>query len=302
MNNSTAYVVCHSVDKDGNELITLELKFPHIILPQINKHRMINNNASSSRAVPTMKLIKSVMREPFIPRVFGSYNKGMQSKTDIAGIKKSLASGFHVFFSKLACIMSMTMLKIGVHKEHSGRYLEPFSFVSMVVTASPQEFAYMIDLRTKKDTETGRVQAQGEFADLAKAIDEAIQKSTPNILGIENDSEGSPHAWHLPYVSVMEKFDHSINMCIYMSLARCARVSYLNQGAKRDKFQEQYLASMLYHDNHASCFDHQGIPMNISNDYTHTFEDGTKGSGSFKHFTQLRHYKKLNKMFTADEH
>lgn len=75
---TNAQVVAHSINIFGDELISVLGTFPRIILAEMNTHRMLGKNTSSSRAIPTPKLIKMIMETPFIPIAWQKEHPGMQ--------------------------------------------------------------------------------------------------------------------------------------------------------------------------------------------------------------------------------
>ena len=56
----TANVIADSINNHGVRLTTMEVKFHRFILPEFNTHRAFSRNFSSSRAIPTQKLIEQV--------------------------------------------------------------------------------------------------------------------------------------------------------------------------------------------------------------------------------------------------
>ena len=61
------YIVGHSLSPQSAETITVLATFPRIILSEINTHRMLSKNTSSSRAIPFEKMLEAVQNNPFIP-------------------------------------------------------------------------------------------------------------------------------------------------------------------------------------------------------------------------------------------
>ena len=55
-----AEIVGDSLSPQGNRLISVLCTFPRIILSEINTHRMLSKNTSSSRAIPFNKMVESV--------------------------------------------------------------------------------------------------------------------------------------------------------------------------------------------------------------------------------------------------
>ena len=88
MKKSTAEVVAHSIGPEGDELITIVGTFPRIILAEVNTHRMLSKNTSSSRAIPFFKMVKSVTDNPFIPYAFQGHHTGMQGEVYLDPNKK----------------------------------------------------------------------------------------------------------------------------------------------------------------------------------------------------------------------
>ena len=72
------YIVGHSLSPQSAEIITVLATFPRIILSEINTHRMLSKNTSSSRAIPFQKMLEAVQNNPFIPFAWQKYHPGMQ--------------------------------------------------------------------------------------------------------------------------------------------------------------------------------------------------------------------------------
>ena len=62
-----AEIVAHSLSPQGDELISVLCTFPRIILAEVNTHRMLSKNTSSSRAIPFSKMVETIQNDPFIP-------------------------------------------------------------------------------------------------------------------------------------------------------------------------------------------------------------------------------------------
>ena len=67
MNKISATIVADSVNQQGDRLTSLLITFPRILLSEINTHRMLSKNTSSSRAIPFTKMVEAVQNDPFIP-------------------------------------------------------------------------------------------------------------------------------------------------------------------------------------------------------------------------------------------
>ena len=78
-NKISAKIVAHSIrESSGEELISYELVYPRIILAEVNTHKMLSKNTSSSRAIPFEKMVETIEKDPFIPIAWQKDHKGMQ--------------------------------------------------------------------------------------------------------------------------------------------------------------------------------------------------------------------------------
>lgn len=73
-----AEVIADSLSPHGERLTSIVGVLPRIVLAELNTHRMFSRNSASSRAVPTKKMIKMVLTNPFIPIAFQKEHSGMQ--------------------------------------------------------------------------------------------------------------------------------------------------------------------------------------------------------------------------------
>jgi hypothetical protein len=201
---------------NGVRVTTVELVIPRIVLSELNTHRVFSRNSGSSRATPFFKVLKSVCFRPSVWRINGS---GMQPKKDAGFIRSLLATiawekariiaiAFSFFFNKI----------LKIHKELSNRLLEPFQYTKVLVTST--DYQNFLVLRTHRT-------AQLEIREVAILLAEALDESKPQERVI-----------HLPYITALELEAAFVTSrqgnlrtffeTIMASVARCARVSYLN--------------------------------------------------------------------------
>ena len=260
----TAKVICDSHRKTGTRIITLELEYPRFIHSEFMTHRMFSRNASSSRAIPIMKMIQAVIDNPAMPIHWGKNQAGMQAREQLEDRYQLQAQLLWKAARDSAVERAKTMLALGAHKQIVNRILEPFTHIRVIVTAT--NFANFFALRDHED-------AQPEIRELAVAMKKAIEESTPQLLGIGE--------WHLPYLDA-EDFtniyehlkENSITrhdpaqhqiwmMACAISAARCARVSYLTHDSERPTIEKDMeLYHHLVHANppHMSPCEHQASP------------------------------------------
>lgn len=242
----SAEVIADSISPQGVRLTTLQLRYPRFIHAEFMTHRVFSRNASSSRAIPVERMIEDLRRDPAMPVFWGSNKPGMQAGEELTGVDLGVAHS-EWETARDACIEAAEMMiKYGLHKQIANRILEPWAHISVIVTAT--EWENFFNLRCHKD-------AQPEIRVLAECMRDAMYEHTP--LALEHDE------WHLPYVSDDEATMLGHDLAIKLSVARCARVSYLtHEGKKPDiesdlKLYERLVGS---HPIHASPAEHQATP------------------------------------------
>lgn len=255
MTTISAEVLTHSIyEPTGIEAVTFKVHFPRIILAELNTHKMLSKNSSSSRAIPVEKMIESLRRDPYVPIHWGKNQKGMQADAELG--YKTQAELESLWLSQMEDSIKTVeiMLDKGLHKQVANRLLEPWSHMTTVITGT--QFNNLFGLREHKD-------AQPEFHALAKAMREAKEVSTPKSLTLGE--------WHLPYVDDCDwvqiaaelPYSEQLELLKKVSAARCARTSYQTFDGKRStpeadlKLFEQLLVSQPVH---ASPAEHQCTP------------------------------------------
>ena len=230
-------------------LTTIQLKYWRSIHSELLTHRVFSRNASSSRALPINTVLKQVWNDPAYPIHWGSNQSGMQSSTELKGLKKLFAKFSWWLASKITCILVyLVNILVKPHKQTFNRLLEPWQYISVIVSST--EWDNFFELRNHPD-------AQPEIKELAHNMVLAMVKSTP----VERE-------YHLPYVSPVEKSKYTFDVCMKLSTARCARVSYLTHDGKNPTYTkdiELYDRLVGSKPLHASPTEHSAIAMNTVN-------------------------------------
>jgi thymidylate synthase ThyX len=277
----SAKVIAHSESQtSGKTIATLQLRYPRFIHAEFMTHRMFSRNASSSRAIPVERLIKDILEDTAMPIHWGKNQKGMQADHECNEVMRFGAYKPQVGLRRdgeidivedgpeyqltrektwfeardMAIAYAMAMTQAGYHKQIVNRLLEPFSHINVLVTAT--EWSNFFALRIHPD-------AQPEIHELAKKMKEALDNFVPIELG--------PQEWHLPYVTDEDwvttsgmNFYEQNKTLIKLSVARCARVSYLTQEGKKPSLEQdlqlydRLIASVPLH---ASPAEHQATPI-----------------------------------------
>lgn len=269
-----AHVVCDSINHHNNRLTTMKLVYPKFIHGEFMTHRVFSRNASSSRAIPVAKLIAEVRDDATRagPVVWAAEQKGMQGgeelSNDITPAHRLSDRAYAIDLwrkgAEAAANVAGAMVKLGVHKSIVNRLLEPFSHIRVVVSAT--EYNNFFGLRLDKA-------AQPEMRALAGVMWRAYNESEPKRL--------QPGEWHLPFVddadqeetiqSVVDAEwpegsvdDRVLELCRWVSVARCARVSYESfETGKRSTVEEDlklYDRLVGSQPLHASPAEHQATP------------------------------------------
>ena len=275
----------------GKEIFTLELEYPRVIHAQLLTHGVFSKNSSSTRAVPLKAAIQQIKDSP-AKYIWTDNKSGMQgevSSSDKVDMYESLFSD-----ARYEAIRAATLLSdAGAHKQNAGRLLEPFQNIKIVLTST--EWENWDWLRDHED-------AQGEIADLARAMKEA--RDTADIMDI---GEGE---WHVPYVDrergadtgdlyyLVEGGQITAEEAKSVSVSVCAQVSYRKADTGLEKAVKMEGMLVDGHKVHASPFEHIATPMpfisqNMSpmrwpKGVTHMRRDGSFGSGNFVNWIQLR--------------
>jgi hypothetical protein len=264
--------------------------------PSLMEDDNLSRNASSSRAIPVEKLIKDVMDDPAIPLHWGANQKGMQATEECnelvdIGPAMMLAHAFTtsreaawLFQRDQAVKMARAYAQAGYHKQIVNRLLEPFSHITVVVSAT--EWSNFLALRDHPD-------AEPHIRILAQEIRKELDRKD-NIQTLE------PGEWHTPFV---EDDDHQLDQgkwdpagitqnAIKLSVACCASTSYKTV----EGFDMTMERAIALHDKlagsaplHASPMEHVAQADGWYNDHYEGLSwDEPEQHGNFQGFRQYR--------------
>ena len=145
-----AEIVGHSLSPQGDELISVLCTFPRIILAEVNTHRMLSKNTSSSRAIPFKKMVEAVKNDPFIPIAWQKHHSGMQGNDYITRDYDIAMAQTRWLRARDEAINNAQILNsevIGVTKQLCNRLLEPFMWTTMLITGSKEGWDNFHSLR-----------------------------------------------------------------------------------------------------------------------------------------------------------
>jgi hypothetical protein len=304
----SAKKILHSASPENIELKTVLARYPRFIHAEELTHRVLTStpdmiveindgvmydrnlsrNASSSRAIPVKRLIDDILRDTAMPIHWGKNQKGMQADEehnapiniygdDVEDPKyNETRESAWLLARDQAIRFAQAFDEAGYHKQIVNRLLEPFAHINVLITAT--EWDNFFELRDHKD-------AQPEIQALAKAIKEAFEGSVPDKL--------EPGMWHLPFVTDYEKDWLDLETQKKISVARCARTSYLTHEGTTPLVHKDI---SLYNDLvgarplHASPAEHQATPdewFDIKGGYPSNW-DKPEMHGNFRGWVQNR--------------
>jgi thymidylate synthase ThyX len=261
-----ARILLDSTSPTGVRLTTMEVRYPRFIHSEVLTHRVMSRNSSSSRAIPIRKMIDAVRVDPAMPLWWGRNQAGMQAREEIDAPTRALAEAEwkRALDDALAHAERLAANDINLHKQLVNRILEPFAWITVIVTAT--EWANFFTQRTHED-------AQPELRHIAELMLAAYRDSTPRRLALGE--------WHTPLIQPDEELTLDPEQRRQISVARCARVSYLSHDGSRDLAKDFELYERLVGggaNGHWSPFEHVATPL----------ADASEWSGNFRGWEQYR--------------
>lgn len=272
-------------------------------------HNFIANGVvvHNSRAIPFEKMVEVVEKEPFIPIAWQLSHKGMQGTkyiTDpyiieskkvkwLSARDRAINSAIELSNEEVSSIhyrnddngfpkeVHKTYIENStVSKQIANRLLEPFMWVTQLITGTRESFEHLFEQRcpiynvenlkfiSKKDAiflfpslkdltdlewlQRNSGQAEIHFMDLAEKMYDALNESTPDFL-----KEGE---WHIPFQEEIWKGKQAEKLedFIKMSVCLTAKISYTKISDENtitlEKAREMY--ERLKNSGHWSCFGH----------------------------------------------
>lgn len=261
----SAKIIADSINPVGDRLTTFELTYPRFVHAELMKHRLFSRNSASSRALPIKKLLEQIENDPVMPLWWGKNQSGMQAREELVDDELCVAK-IRWLNARDNAVESVKLLhKVGLHKQIANRVLEPWMFITTIVSAT--EYDNWFHLRCSEF-------AQPEIAWVAYEMRKLYKEHNPTLL--------MPGDWHLPYVELRDKSnplyvsmeelwelypesDRDLILAAKISTARCARVSYLTHDGCRDYLEDIALHDRLSGNAHWSPFEHVAEAMSTSN-------------------------------------
>ncbi len=271
LNLYEAKIIADSVNPTGQRCTTMAISYPRIVHAEVMTHRDRERNAGSSRAIPFLTMKRIVQDDPFIPLVWGAEQSGMQTGGAVGTSHGILAERLWSLHREFSIQIADAIHNIGatyeqlcygeapvvdflnrlgfptdlytmddsimapsrddrIHKALPNRLIEAHQFITVVMTAT--SWKNFFALRCHE-------QAEIHFQKIAYMMRDALEESKPKRLQMGD--------WHLPYVTGYDYDDlysewHNgdcregrfLDAVKHISVARCARVSYLTHEGTRE--------------------------------------------------------------------
>ena len=263
-NQPIVKVLADSISPDGIRLTTFQLTYWRSIHSELMTHRVFSRCAQSSRATPIDTVINNIKSGAWGPAHWGMNQAGMTAKEETNPMMTSSCQFlWEQTATAIASSVEMISKQTGLHKQILNRMLEPYTSINVVLTAT--DFKNFFKLRLDEH-------AQPEMQDLARAMKNAMDNSTPKSLQYGE--------WHLPYITEEDIMGNNVDDLCKISAARCARVSYKAYDGSSSAEADIKLADKLINDKHMSPLEHVATPA----------EPGKYIASNFRGWNQYRKY------------
>jgi len=180
-------------------------------------HRVFSRNSSSSRAIPNRKLISKILDDPALPVWWGKNQRGMQAKEELDDVTKGHVLQRWLHEMNTAVNSARYFDERNLHKQIANRIIEAWMHMEIVMSTTTLSNFFL--LRDHTD-------AQPEIATLARKMRAVYEDSIPRRVVAGE--------WHIPFIRPEEEEKLDLQTKLKVSVARCARVSYLTHDGKRD--------------------------------------------------------------------
>jgi thymidylate synthase ThyX len=298
-------ILLDSVNEIGKRLTTFEITFPRCVLSEFNTHRMFSRNSASSRAIPIKRMLERVQSDPFIPERWGKPGKGMGAKEywPVDSVEHNNLTS--MWKMQLAWVITtVANYKSIGNKEDLNRLLEPFMFHTVIVTATEWDNFFYQRTNDSADWKIHKIAnlmyeayhhgkyplrtlKVGEWhCPLTSQTDDAVlvEQYLQETANLEQRIELCKNSYRDRY-----EYDHDAaydEIFKRVSVARCARSSYLTHHGIRDIKEDLDLFDRLVIFGHWSPLEHVATPFIVENSTGYIRTNGR--SGNFLGWRQYR--------------
>ena len=256
-----AKMLADSISSEGIRLTTMQLTYPRSVHAELMTHRVFSRNSASSRAIPVEKLMDQIINDPYIPVYWGKNQPGMQARIEMSEMERVASKDAWIGAREDMLYRVEQMVKLGLHKQEANRLLEPWMWITVIVSAT--EWQNFFNLRQDWSIPADGNQSEREMINPAFPAHPSIQviayMARCLYMGHKPD-ELKVGEWHLPLVRGIDEHHvvptYGQSNAVKISIGRGARVSYLTHEGKRDPLKDIELYDRLLADGHMSPFEH----------------------------------------------
>ena len=238
-------------------IITIVMRYARWIHAEFMTHRDRARNAASSRAI---SVSKGLMNCTFRPIDIPSEQRGMQGGDKLSEDAKNIVYADIDEMCEFTLSNLTKWIDLGVHKSIINRYLEPFSHIEVVCTAT--RWDHFLGLRHHPD-------AEPHFQQLAAMVRDSLNKSVPRAT-----------FYHRPFITVEDIGDGNALMVgdvngvdsllthdetFKVSAARAAGISYRRPDLTLEK--ELKICEDLITKRHSSPLEHPATCSGVDRNY-----------------------------------
>lgn len=243
----------------------------------------LSRNAASSRAIPVPRMIQDVRDDPAVPLFWGANQPGMQAgaetnapvtlRFDIRDedtgqvmhqiVQEKSREQAWLDLRDMVIAFAEAYHAAGYHKQIINRLLEPWSHITVLVTAT--EWSNFFELRDHAD-------AEPHIRLLAQRMKAAMEASTPVQL--------RPGDWHLPFVNggqMPRDLDTATKEAnLVLAVACAASVSYKTVDGLpiTTEAATRIYSKLATQPLHASPFEHQAVVAKVPHNLGRNFRGG----------------------------
>ena len=237
-----------------DSLATFEIVFPKVLLAELNTHKDLSRNYSSSRAIPSTKFVQI---DNFEPLYWGKNQAGMVAQNEELEERiRNQAESVWRYLVDECEKGTQKLAELGLHKQWANRPCDWHNMAKGVISATNWES--FLWLRDADD-------AQPVIQVLAKQIKHFFDNNEPKVL--------NPGEYHLPYIQgirdnfgVMRYYtlnnnEVTPNDANTISAAQCAATSYRTEMIGLEKAKEIWNKLFATDRPHMSPTEHIATPM-----------------------------------------
>lgn len=224
-------VVADTISPLGDRITTMELTYPRFIHSEMLTHRDRERNSGSSRAIPWPTMMQSIIDDAVVPIKFGAEKSGMITGDEIDLPED--AKAIWLAHRNQSISAAQRLAELGVHKSLCNRLTEPFMWITVVMTSTC--WRNFFRQRRHPDAEIHMQKIAGMMYD-SLIISKPVE-SCYHLPYIQEDDRGTNEEPHVRVLPTSDGMHDPLEVLLQVSLARCARVSYIQHGQKAKSIQ-----------------------------------------------------------------